>query len=68
MHGEFHPKSNSLRLSTKGKKESQGLVSVRTTVQDETANTYEYMRKMAPADPRNNTGDLYPEEHRPRNS
>ena len=33
----FHPKSNTLRLYTKRKERSQGLVSVKATIQDEIA-------------------------------
>lgn len=48
MHGGFNPKSSTLRLYAKWKEEGQGLVSVSTTVQDETMNIHEYIRKMAP--------------------
>ncbi|TWW67382.1 hypothetical protein D4764_02G0004230 [Takifugu flavidus] len=51
MHGGFHPKSSVLRLYTKRKERSRGLVSVRTTVQEETTSFQEYIKKMAPTDP-----------------
>ncbi|TWW77705.1 hypothetical protein D4764_12G0010950 [Takifugu flavidus] len=51
MHGGFHPKSSVLRLYTKRKEGGRGLVSVRTTVQEETTSLQEYIKKMAPTDP-----------------
>ncbi|TDH12783.1 hypothetical protein EPR50_G00051580 [Perca flavescens] len=36
MHGGFHPKSSTLRLYTKQKEGDRGLVSIITTIQDET--------------------------------
>lgn len=42
MHGEFHPKSSTLRLDTKRKKGGRGLVNVQA-VQDETTKTLEYI-------------------------
>ena len=50
MHGGFHPKSSTLRLYAKRKEGGRGLVSVSTTVQDETRNIHEYITKMAPTD------------------
>ena len=50
MHGGFHPKSSTLRMYTKRSEGGRGLVSVKTTVQDETTKTQEYIRKMAPKD------------------
>ncbi|TWW61002.1 hypothetical protein D4764_05G0010920 [Takifugu flavidus] len=40
-----------LRLYTKRKEGGQGLVSVRTTVQEETTSLREYIKMMAPSDP-----------------
>lgn len=42
--------SSTLRLYTKQKEGGQGLVSVRATIQDETAKIQEYIRKMASSD------------------
>lgn len=50
IHGGFHPKSGTLRLYAKSKEGSVGLVSVRTTIQNETTNINEYIRKMAATD------------------
>ncbi|KAL3988692.1 Arf-GAP with Rho-GAP domain, ANK repeat and PH domain-containing protein 1 [Sarotherodon galilaeus] len=50
MHGGLHSKSSTLRLYAKWKKGGRGLVSVSTTVQGETMNIHEYIRKMAPTD------------------
>ncbi|XP_076739067.1 uncharacterized protein LOC143418327 [Maylandia zebra] len=50
MHGGFHPKAGTLRLYAKRKEGGRGLVSVSTTVQDETMNIHEYITKMAPTD------------------
>ncbi len=50
MHGGFHPKSSTLRLYTKRSEGGRGLVSVKTTVRDETTKIQEYIRKMAPKD------------------
>uniref|UniRef100_A0A7N8XHF5 Reverse transcriptase domain-containing protein n=1 Tax=Mastacembelus armatus TaxID=205130 RepID=A0A7N8XHF5_9TELE len=50
MHGGLHPKSSILRLYAKRKEGGRGLVSVRATIQDETAKIHEYIRKMAPSD------------------
>ncbi|TWW74442.1 Rho GTPase-activating protein 26 GTPase regulator associated with focal adhesion kinase [Takifugu flavidus] len=51
MHGGFHPKSSVLRLYTKRKEGGRGLVSVGTTVQEETTSLQEYIKTMAPTDP-----------------
>ncbi|TWW69211.1 hypothetical protein D4764_18G0000170 [Takifugu flavidus] len=50
MHGGFHPKSSDLRLYTKRREGGRGLVSVRTTVQEETTSLREYIKKLAPTD------------------
>ena len=50
MHGEFHPKSSTLRLYTKRKEGGRGVVRVRATIQDETTKIQEYIRKMVPSD------------------
>lgn len=50
IHGGFHPKSGTLRLYAKSKEGGVGLVSVRTTIQNETTNINEYIRKMAATD------------------
>lgn len=47
MHGGFHLRSRALRLYVKRK---EGLVSIRTTIQDKTTTIYEYIRKAAMAD------------------
>ena len=46
MHGGHHPKSNVQRLYTSRKEGGRGLVSVQVTIQDETQNIQEYIRKM----------------------
>uniref|UniRef100_A0A3B5PPD0 Reverse transcriptase domain-containing protein n=1 Tax=Xiphophorus maculatus TaxID=8083 RepID=A0A3B5PPD0_XIPMA len=50
MHGGFHPKSSTLRLYTSRKEGGRGLVSVRTTVQDETTKIHKYIRDKASTD------------------
>ena len=50
MHGGFHPKSNVQRLYTSRKEGGRGLVSVQVTIQDETLDIQECIRKMAPKD------------------
>lgn len=50
MHGGFHPKSSTLRLYAGRKEGGRGLVSVGTTVQDETSKLLEYIKDKAPAD------------------
>lgn len=47
MHGGFHLKFRALRQYVKRK---EGLVSIRTTIQDKTTTIYEYIRKAAMAD------------------
>ena len=50
MYGGLHPKFSTLRLYTKWKERGQGLVSVRTTIQDETTKIQEKIWKMDPND------------------
>ncbi len=50
MHGGFHLKSSTLKLYSERKEGGRGLMSVRATIQDETTNIQEYIRKMAPSD------------------
>ena len=50
IHGRFHPRSSTLRMYLKQEKGSWGLVSVRATIQEETASLQEYTKKMAPTD------------------
>ena len=50
VYGGFHPKSSILRLYAKQRWGGQGLVSVRASIQEETAGLQEYTKKMAPTD------------------
>ena len=49
-HGGFHPQSSILKLNTKRREEVQELVIIRATIQEETADLQENIKKMDPTD------------------